>query len=349
MDNPLKTADNTHTGRMVSSHPYTAASYPRLRPSTPVLARGPHELQVGFDQDPVLVLTDVEPELTRVLRMLDGGHSLHEIRSWSTRLAVSPGTLEWSLHLLHQAGLLLDAADRDALNREGADRSPVGARVRLVGAGRIGRSVAELLYLSGVTSLYVVDTDPLDPVVYPASGAVASQGEALKHVLGGVRDTRVQVVNHWSKPDGVAPDLTIVASERIECDRALGEGLVRSDQPHLFIRVRPGGVLVGPLVLPGRTACLRCTDLTRRDADLAWPTVLQQLCRSWVPVTPVLASWAASVACAQALSLLGGATPETCGATLEIAGPDHRTRWRSWPVHPGCGCGWGATAQWGHD
>jgi hypothetical protein len=194
-----------------------------------------------------------------------------------------------------------------------------------------------------------VDTDPRDPVVYPASGAVATQAEALKHVLGGVQDTRVQVINHWSKPDGVVPDLTIVASDRIECDRVLSEGLVRADQPHLFIRVRPGGVLVGPLVLPGRTVCLRCTDLTRRDADPAWPTLLQQLCRSRVPVTPVLASWAASVASTQALSLLGGAHPETCGATLEITAPDYRTRWRSWPLHPGCGCGWGTTAQWGHD
>jgi hypothetical protein len=329
---------------MVSSHPFTAVSYPCLRSSTLVLARGPHELQVGFDEEPVLVLTDVEADLLRVLRMLDGGHSLHEIRSWSTRLAVSPRTLEWSLHLLHQAGLLLDGAGRD-----GADRAPVGARLRLVGAGRLGRAVAELLCQSGLTTLYVVDTDPRDPVVYPASGAVATQAEALKHVLGGVQDTRVQVVNHWSKPDGVVPDLTIVASERIECDRVLGEGLVRSDQPHLFIRVRPGGVLVGPLVLPGRTVCLRCTDLTRRDADPAWPTVLQQLCRSRVPVSPVLASWAASVASTQALSLLGGAIPETCGATLEIAAPDYRTRWRSWPLHPGCGCGWGTTAQWGHD
>ena len=192
-----------------------------------------------------------------------------------------------------------------------------------------------------------IDPEPPDLALYPSSGALGSQAEAFAACCGDSSTTRVQVANHWSKPDGIETDLTIIASERLECDRVLAEGLLRSDQPHLVLRPRAGGVVVGPLVLPGETACLRCTDLVRRDADPAWPTLLPQLLRIRTPVTPALAGWAGGVAAVQALAFLQGSTPETCGATLEVTAADLLTRRRAWPMHPGCGCGWGATAQWG--
>jgi bacteriocin biosynthesis cyclodehydratase domain-containing protein len=131
----------------------------------------------------------------------------------------------------------------------------------------------------------------------------------------------------------------------LECDRVVVEHVTRTDQPHLIVRPRAGGVVVGPLVLPGRTACLRCTDLARRDADPVWPTMLAQLQRTSMSVTPALTGWAAGVAAAQALAFLGGSTPETHGATLEICPTDYVTHRRPWAMHPACGCGWRATAQ----
>ena len=47
--------------------------------------------------------------------------------------------------------------------------------------------------------------------------------------------------------------------------------------PHLPVRVRDGTGLVGPLVIPGVTSCLRCADLHRSDRDAAWPAVAAQL------------------------------------------------------------------------
>ena len=47
--------------------------------------------------------------------------------------------------------------------------------------------------------------------------------------------------------------------------------------PHLPVRVRDGAGLVGPLVIPGVTSCLRCADLHRSDRDAAWPAVAAQL------------------------------------------------------------------------
>jgi len=50
--------------------------------------------------------------------------------------------------------------------------------------------------------------------------------------------------------------------------------------PHLAVRVRDGTGLIGPLVIPGVTSCLRCADLHRSDRDNAWPAVAAQLCRT---------------------------------------------------------------------
>jgi hypothetical protein len=318
-------------------------TYPLLRPFTPVLCRGARELQVGFDQEPALILADVDHGFERLMDLLDGCHRLQDIRVFAQQLGLDRAHLDWVMSTLDDAGLLIEGGRRSELN----DTRSSDLRVRLIGAGRLGKSVGELLVHSGIAVLYVVDNDPPDPGLYPTAGACGSQAEALLGFLGQFPGARVSVANHWTKPEAVGPHLTIIASDRLECDRVMADGLVRADQPHLILRVRAGGVLVGPLVLPGQSACLRCTDLVRRDADPAWPTLLPQLLRMRMPIAAALAGWASGVAAAQALAYLHGTTPETLGATMEISPQDYVTRLRSWSMHPGCGCGWGATAQWG--
>jgi bacteriocin biosynthesis cyclodehydratase domain-containing protein len=124
------------------------------------------------------------------------------------------------------------------------------------------------------------------------------------------------------------------------------EHLVRQDQPHLLVRSLGEAAWVGPLVLPGRTSCVRCADLTRRDADPEWPGVLAQLGRLRLPVSSLLTGWAASVAAAQALAFLGGRVPEAAGTTLELTA-DLCIEVRPWPAHRECGCGWAAGTEWG--
>jgi hypothetical protein len=311
-----------------------------LRPFTPVLQRGDSVLQVGLDQEPTLLLSGVSPGLGRVLLHLDGRHTLVEIRSYGLELSVPPEELEWALRRLQEAGLLSDAG-ADAGGLSALD----GRRIRLVGAGPLGLAVATLLVNGGLSHLTVVDVGDLEPSLYPGGGALGTQAEGLAAALAD-RPTRISVPNHWSKPDGVQHDLTVVASDRLECDRVVAEGLLRTDQPHLLLRGRGGGAVVGPLIVPGETACLRCTDLARSDADPGWPTLLPQLMRARSVVTPVLAGWAAGVAAAQVLAFLNGHRPESLGATLEVAPPDHLTRRRSWVMHPRCGCGWGVAAEW---
>lgn len=53
--------------------------------------------------------------------------------------------------------------------------------------------------------------------------------------------------------------------------------LMAADVPHLAIVVGDHAIEVSPLVIPGETPCLRCGELRRRDADLAWPLIAAQL------------------------------------------------------------------------
>jgi hypothetical protein len=317
-------------------------SFPFLSPTTPVLTRGAGMLQVGLDQEPSLVLAGMEPGMRQVLTLLDGCHHRRAIERYAVEVGVSPPVLAWTLQTLADAGLLAEGPGAPNPSRGRLNRW----QVRLIGAGPLGKAVAQLLVESHLEALHVIDEAPPVADLYPASGALGTRAQALRAHLGRSAPTSVRVTNHWSKPDEVTPALTIIASDQLECDRVVADGLLRADQPHLVLRARAGGVVVGPLVVPGESACLRCTDLTRRDGDSAWPTLLPQLMRMSTPVTPTLLGWAAGIATAQALAYLLGSRPETCGATIESAPSDYVTRRRVWPMHPHCGCGWGSPAQW---
>lgn len=176
------------------------------------------------------------------------------------------------------------------------------------------------------------------------------------HVLGGTtlsaqvtsRLHRVgiegQQVTSDAPPDPAA-DLIILATDAGEVERTAAAGLVRQDAAHLLVRSGPTGAVVGPLVVPGRTACLHCTDLSRRDADPAWPRLLEQLQHRWIGGCPaVVVDWAVAMTVTQVLGFLAGSRPETYGATVEIAPPAYATTWRSWSPHRECGCRWLAVA-----
>jgi hypothetical protein len=111
--------------------------------------------------------------------------------------------------------------------------------------------------------------------------------------------------------------------------------------PHLVAAVRGEVGVVGPLVVPGATSCLRCADLHRRDADPRWPALAAQLTAaeplpSGATVTCLLT---AATAALQVLAYLDGAgAPGTLDATIELRPPDHAPRLRRWTVHPACGC-----------
>ena len=115
---------------------------------------------------------------------------------------------------------------------------------------------------------------------------------------------------------------------------------------HLPVAVTADAARVGPLVLPGRSACLWCLDQRHRERDVAWPALVDQV-RLHHPVARAqsssLATAAAALAVAQALQVVdtpGTQQPLSIGAILELRSPDAVARVLPVSVHPLCGCGW---------
>ncbi len=136
------------------------------------------------------------------------------------------------------------------------------------------------------------------------------------------------------------PDLAIVTGR---AGPGLRSWLMRGGVPHLAVAADEAIGVVGPLVRPGQTACLRCLDITRASLDPAWPLILAQVTGRAAQPTACDAALAAAVAAqaaGQALAFLDRAQavhPAENG-TLELVLPGWQWRRRSWPRSAACDC-----------
>lgn len=309
-----------------------------------MLRRGPNEVQLGVDAGTGVVLCGAPEGSESLLALLDGTVSVADLRAVADAYGIDPDLASQLVRGIRAAGLIAPAD---------GDQAPTATlRIRLIGAGVLGLSVATALLRAGIARLDIVDPDPVDPAVHPRPGLATTQADALRLRLrrqlrsrsaptsGDPGQPAIHVARHWNKPDHPVPDLTVIATDRAEPDRAIGDDYVRADHPHLYVRPLHAGAVIGPFVLPGRTPCLGCLDRVRRDADPAWPQLLTQLCRIRLPVLPMLAAWAASTAVVQIACWASGGDPGSAGGTVELTAEDYQLRVRPWPMHPACGCSW---------
>lgn len=300
---------------------------PRLDPALPLLERGDGSLQIGMTAERgALISPTPTGDWRQALHLLDGRRSCAQV---AAETGVPPAALTALIDRLDRFGLLTRGPGTEAATT----RTP---RVRLLGAGALGQATAVAFLTARVGTLQVVDPDPPAPDLYPRLRP--SAGETLIAQLRAEGLGPVGGGDHWHADRTAAHDLTVVAADTLECDRALTDTLLRQDRPHLLLRPLPDGVLVGPLVVPGVTCCTRCTDLVRRS-DPAWPHLLAQLCRTRSRPTPELLGWAVQTAVLQLRAWFDSGTAETLGATLEVRRGSWSVRQRCWPRHPDCGCG----------
>lgn len=151
-----------------------------------------------------------------------------------------------------------------------------------------------------------------------------------------------QAVTRW-RDDRADPALpTIVVADRL-LDPRRAAALMATDTVHLPIELAGDRVLVGPVVVPGVTACLACRQAHRTDADPQWPLVAAQLIgRERVPTDAGLILEAAVLAgrILRAASVGGGAGIGAGAATLSVTlnSADVRRVWHAHRPHARCLC-----------
>lgn len=172
---------------------------------------------------------------------------------------------------------------------------------------------------------------PSGLVAVEGTGALADAVEAALRAEG------ADVVRGCPASGWQAATCVVLAPTRAEVGPVLPEELARLDVAHLTVLPAPGGASVGPFVVPGRSSCLHCRDLTRRD-DL--PRGLSTLplregCAVVEP-SPAATAWAAGLAASHVLAFLDGAVPDSVECSWHLVGG--RLGTREWPPHPECGC-----------
>jgi bacteriocin biosynthesis cyclodehydratase domain-containing protein len=153
-------------------------------------------------------------------------------------------------------------------------------------------------------------------------------------------------------PAGARADAVLLGGVG-ELDRDRLDPLVRDGTSHLVVRLVDGAALLGPFVVPGVTACLRCIDAQRSITDPDLVPVTSRYVRATsraradgVPdlTDPVLGALAAAWAVRDVVAHLDGRRPATWSRTVFLD-PDPSVRVEEdWSRHPECGCCWSALA-----
>ncbi len=149
---------------------------------------------------------------------------------------------------------------------------------------------------------------------------------------------------------GAPSDLVVLAADH-EVPLDVLEPLVRADVPHLVGGTRDATGRIGPLVVPGWSACSRCYDLHRRASDPTWRWRRPLLSHPapdpaglGVASSRLVAATAALLA-HEAVAYVDGRKPRTLSCTLVLREDDLIPEPTALAPHPWCGCVWPEETQ----
>jgi hypothetical protein len=354
----------------------TQADYrPVLNAATVVLWRSPGVLQLELGERRI-VLDNVRPEQVSALLARPGSRRIRRAHR-TGRARASPGGAEPEqieadqaselaelTTALAAAGFLTDssAADRSLAGKLPAQFGPdygalvarhgdaastvlVGrqqAAVAVHGSSRITTTIASTLASAGVGWVQLVHGGEVS-AGEACPGGLTPADEGSRFAIAGVQALRrCSPTTHTNPlPARRRADLVIL-TDPLPIEPTVRAALHLDGVAHLPAAVDGSRAVVGPLVLPGLSSCLRCADLHRCERDPAWPALAIQLAarprrRATSDVTLCVA--AAGLTAGQALAYLDGGKPETLNGTLEWQLPDWRLRRRRWISHHDCDCG----------
>lgn len=331
---------------------------PTLRPGLVPLWRARGQTQIGADPRLALVLDGLSQREQRFVDSL-AWPRLREVplRQVVRQHGVDPRRASAIVEHLRRHGSLVEPAEPPEVGPVGSRREGRGRAETLATLWRAGTAVgasrrrgAEVAVVaddsSGALGLAVLDhlaREGVGRLGLVAEGAVAASDAGFAvHEIGRpwaeVAVARLRAVDPTVRLGAVAPDVVVLVESRVAVPFR-SSGLVREDMPHLSVVTREIDVVVGPLVRPGRDACLRCLDLTRTDLDPHWPALATQLAGARpAQLGPTLHALGAATAALEVLDALDGRDPSLAGRTLELGARTVPVT-RAWAPHPRCGCG----------
>ncbi|MEO8329030.1 MAG: ThiF family adenylyltransferase [Candidatus Nanopelagicales bacterium] len=331
-----------------------------LNPGLRRVWRDPATVQFGVDvPDPVL-LTGVDDDTADLLRRLDGSREWPDVVATTATADHPADATEELLQRLSASNLLIDAAgwpggkpltaqgrarlapDLAAAATHSGAAAPAKrcerlaqAAVTIVGVGRLGAVLASLLTASGVGRLDLRDKATVDASDMCVGGFTPADAGTVRQDLGRTLE-QWQCVARTNAPSA----LTIVTD--VSDTRALSGQLFATATPHLMVSCSEAIGRIGPFVLPGQSACMRCIDLARGDNDAGWPKVAVQVqnragdraCDSNLAIST------AALAAVHVTSWLAGGKPSSVNGIVELHLPDGEATCRTARFHPACGCQW---------
>ncbi len=304
----------------------------RLRPGTLIHELEDGLVQVGSHPNHSLLLSGLTPI------------ELGWLRSLVTKKAKGPDLSERQneiLTLLDAAGLLTELTE------------PMrGLNLCVHGLDEVGIRVARLLAESQVRKLSVRGegfVNASTEALFPPSLKGLPIEEATKALVRQICPTTAT----GKQP---LPDVVVTCQARVLDHGILGM-LLSQDTVHIPVVTDDRSITVGPLVLPGHTACGLCHELHVRDATPSWPKIRGSLgATEAIPAIPYMATIAAGlvVSLIDAVASLGAAAAATLTAALNKDDPGqplptqmvtpvyrisaHGVEASVCQPHPDCGC-----------
>jgi molybdopterin/thiamine biosynthesis adenylyltransferase len=310
----------------------------RLPPQRSLLPLGRHARLIGLDPELALAVDDLPEPLARMLDELACPVAPGALVERAVRRGADAGQARTLLDRLVAAGAVVDAD-----YGERVERHRRASAVVVVGAGPLGVGIAAGLALAGVGAVHVEAAGPVLAADLGTGYVDGDRGRERAAAAAAAVRRLVPAAVTGPARKRVVPDLVVLADAAAPDPVRVGR-LLTAGTAHLLVHMRDGTGVVGPLVLPARTACLRCLELHRSDRDPAWPAVAAQLVGRVGRATPACVAATAALATAQAVTALDGSAagaeaPAVLDATLEFEPSGPRLIRRIWTPHVRCGCG----------
>lgn len=305
-----------------------------LAPHRSVLPRGARSRQLGLDPDRAVTVDGLDPPLARMLDELTDPVDPAVLVDRAVRRGADAGAAVDTLARLLEIGALVDAGPaRRRCGRRWA------ATVLVNGDGPLAAGVVAGLVHGGVGTVHVESAGTVCAADLGTGLLDGDRGAGRAAAITASARALVPGADVGAPPLRLVPDLVVLADAQVP-DPDLVAHCVTTGVAHLPVRLRDGIGVVGPLVLPGRTACLHCLDLHRTALDPGWPGVAAQLVARPGPGDPAAVAGTAALGTAQALAALDGAdAPPILDATLELDVTSGSLRRVDWTAHPECPCG----------